>query len=746
MPGRAVSNGPPIFEFETMISDTVYSPHHRQAVVAACLFARLADVHLDPSALVLPHDGWDADSTACAGAPPAADTLHAALIDATMPCILETRTTLVQVRTPALIRLADVGWTVLLEQDEQRAVLLTPLLADGERFTHPRPTAVPLEELNNRLASMTVITPGARKAGGLQLGMFLKESVRAHRVAMSEIVLASAMLQVLGLLGPLMFQLVTDKVLVHQSAHTLVLVIGALIIIALLELALGLARGHLMQQVGERVNLALGSATVRQLFALPLSYFETRRASEVASRVRELESVSQFMMGGLMTLCLDMVFTMLVIAMLFVYSGWLAMLVMAMVSAFFCTAWLVGPWLQRRQASRQASATEVQSLLIDKLLFIREIKGSALEAQAHREWRNAWQQYLTSSAAHQQAGKQAQETLTAGFKICAAAVMGLAAWMVMQQQLTIGMFFAVIMLTNRVAQPAVRLSSLWLDVAQLRGAWSRLREIHEQRTEQQGRRLVTATALRGGIELVDVSFGYGDSTDDVLRNVSLRIRPGERVAIVGLPGSGKSTLAKLCEGLYAPRAGRVLLDGRNLAGLDTFQARRHIAVLEATPTIFDTTVHRNIAATAPESPLSLAVRAAVFAGLHDTIESLPEGYATLLSSAGSVLSHGQRQRLAIARALHADPKVVILDEGTSALDQIGEAKLLEALARRGGTRTLLLITHRLRALTAVDRVVVLQRGQVVEEGTYHELMGRDGALRAMHREIEMRTGEDAPAR
>ena len=723
-----------------MISATPPSPHHRQAVVAACLFARLADIHIDPAALTFANGMLDAGREIHDIEPPTAEMLHAALVDAAMPCTLDVLSVNTHVRTPALIRLSDTGWTVLLEQDEHRVVLLTPLSTDGDRLTHPRPITLSLTELNERLFSTSVITVGRSKTKGLQLRQFLSESLRTHRVAMGEIVLASAMLQALGLLGPLMFQLITDKVLVHQSKHTLLLIMGALIVIALLELALGLARSHLMQQVGERVNLELGSTTVRHLFALPLSYFETRRPSEVAGRVRELESVSHFLMGGLMTLCLDMVFTMLVIGMLFLYSGWLAMLMLGMVLVFFATAWVMGPWLQRQQESRQASATEVQSLLIDKLLFIREIKGSALEAQAHNEWRGAWQHYLTSSATHHHAGKLVQETLTAGFKVGAAGVMGLSAWMVMQQQLTMGMFFAVVMLSNRVAQPAVRLSSVWLDMSQLRGAWSRLREIHDQRTEQRGRRLTTTTPLRGGIELADVSFGYGDKADDVLQHVNLRIRPGERVAIVGLPGSGKSTLAKLCEGLYTPRSGRVLLDGRNLAGLDTFQARRHIAVLEATPTVFDETVHRNIAATAPESATSMVVRAAVFAGLHDIIERLPEGYATQLSSAGGVLSHGQRQRLAIARALHTDPKIVILDEGTSALDQAGEAELLEALARRGGTRTVLLITHRLRALQAMDRVIVLKEGRVVEDGTYDELMAREGPLREMHGEPELRTG------
>lgn len=705
----------------------------RQAIVAACLFARLTDVHIDPAALTLVDPISDDPQR-----PPSAEVLHAALVDASMPCSLQHNQPIARIRTPALIQMRDVGWAVLLEHDEQRAVVLTPMLAGDEPSTHARPTALTPAELQGRLYSSTAIIAVEGKSGGLKLSRFLRESLHAHRKAMSEILIASAMLQLLGLLSPLMFQLVTDKVLVHQSKHTLVMITGALIAIALLELLLGLTRGHLMQQVGERVNLALGSATVRQLFALPLSYFETRRASEVASRVRELELVSHFMMGGLMTLCLDMVFTMLVIGMLFLYSSWLALSVLGMVTLFFSMAWLLGPWLQQRQASRLASATEVQSLLIDKLLFIREIKGMALEAQAHREWRDAWQHYLTSSAAHHQAGKQVQEILTAAFKVGAAGVMGLSAWMVMDQQLSIGMFFAVIMLTNRVAQPAVRLSSLWVEVAQLRGAWSRIRGIHEQRSEQQGRRLHTATGLRGGIELVDVSFGYGDASDDVLRGINLRIPPGQRIAIVGMPGSGKSTLAKLCEGLYAPRSGRVLLDGRNVAGLDTFQVRRHVAVLEATPTVFDTTIHRNIIAAAPESPSGLAVRAAIFAGLHDMIERLPEGYATLLSGAGGVLSHGQRQRLAIARALYADPKIVILDEGTSALDEAGEAELLDSLARRGGTRTVVLITHRLRALKAVDRVVVLENGRVVQDGTYDALMSQDGALKAMHREPEIR--------
>ena len=316
--------------------------------------------------------------------------------------------------------------------------------------------------------------------------------------------------------------------------------------------------------------------------------------------------------------------------------------------------------------------------------------------------------------------------------------------LVMDQQLTVGQFVAFNMFAQRVAQPIMRMAQLWTDFQQTGISMARLGDILNARTEAPSASAAQLPPLKGRIQLDGVTFRYRPEAPPVLQRLSIDVRPGEVIGIVGRSGSGKSTLTKLVQRLYVPEQGRVLVDGVDISLIDAAQLRRQIGVVLQENLLFNRSVRENIAITDPAAPIDAVVHVAQLAGAHDFVSDLPEGYDTVVGEQGANLSGGQRQRIAIARALFTNPRILIFDEATSALDYESEAILQRNMAAICRGRTVIVIAHRLSSVRHADRIVVLDRGEVVEEGPHEALLRQTDGLYA--RLWSMQAGAPAAAR
>ncbi|HQZ58043.1 MAG TPA: ATP-binding cassette domain-containing protein, partial [Ottowia sp.] len=358
----------------------------------------------------------------------------------------------------------------------------------------------------------------------------------------------------------------------------------------------------------------------------------------------------------------------------------------------------------------------------------------AVEPQMTRRWDNQQAAYVAAGFRTSTLGTLAHEGVSLIGKLVTVVTMWLGARLVIGGELTVGQLIAFNMLAGRVAMPVMRLAQLWTDFQQTGISVQRLGDILNARTEVANANRSTLPPLVGRIEFDMVVFRYRPDGPEVLRGIDLAIQPGEVIGIVGRSGSGKSTLAKLAQRLYLPERGRVLVDGIDLAMADTSSLRRQIGVVLQENMLFNRTIRENIALSDPGIPMEAVIGAAKLAGAHEFILELQEGYDTVVGEHGATLSGGQRQRIAIARALIINPRILIFDEATSALDYESERVIQNNMKAICKGRTVLIIAHRLSAVRDVNRIIVLDRGQIVEQGTHAELLAHEaGHYSRLHR-------------
>jgi len=543
-----------------------------------------------------------------------------------------------------------------------------------------------------------------------------------HRRLLGEVLLISFVLQGFGLAHPLFFQVVMDKVLVHQGLSTLHVVVTGLVVVMLFESLLSGLRHYILSHTTSRIDVELGARLFRHLAALPLAYFQARRVGDSVARVRELEHIRAFLTGQALTVVLDLFFSVVFIAVMFAYSVPLTLIVLASLPCYVLLSVLIVPVLRRRLDEKFARGAENQAMLVESVTAIQTVKAGALEPTFSRRWDRQLAAYVSASFRTQNLAAWGHEGVGLVGKLTQAATLWWGAQEVMAGALTVGEFVAFNMFAQHVAQPVMRMANLWTDFQQTGLSMARLGDILNTRTEAPPASAAQLPALRGALELRDVSFRYRPEAAPALRGVDLSVRAGEVIGIVGRSGSGKSTLTTLVQRLHLPQEGRVLIDGIDSGLIDAAQLRRQIGVVLQDNVLFNRTLRENIAITDPAAPIEAVVRAARLAGAHDFISELPQGYDTIVGEQGGSLSGGQRQRVAIARALFSDPRILILDEATSALDYESEAVLHRNMAQICEGRTVLIIAHRLSAVRGADRIVVMERGRVAEQGSHEQLL------------------------
>ena len=696
------------------------------ALVCFVLLAKFLGVPADPDQIV--HDRGRGD------APFTFDELSR--VSKRLQLIARSRPTkaeeLAKLPTPFLIALADGGTALLLRADDgveesrylvQRADAERPEIWLGDRMA---------ERFAGRVLLLTSRERIAGEKRRFDVSWFIPALVK-YRKALRDVLIGSFFLQLAGLVTPVFFQLVIDKVLVHQSLTTLEVLAFGLAAVMIFETVLSGLRTWLFAHTTNRVDAELSAALFRHLVALPLGYFEARRVGDSVARVRELENVRQFLTSNAVTVVIDLFFTVVFFAVMYLYSPMLTLVVAATIPIYVVISLIVTPPLRARLDEKFKRGAENQSFLVETVAGIGTLKSMAVEPRMRDRWEKQFAGYVSTGFSVTSLANWGGNAIQLVSKLATVAILFLGAKAVIAGDLTVGSLVAFNMLSGRVAQPILRLSQLWQDFQQVRISVERLGDILNTPAEpEHNPNRASLPPITGRVEFDKVRFRYRPDAPEALRGVSLTIAAGEMLGIVGPSGSGKSTLTKLVQRLYVPEQGRVLVDGVDLALVDPAWLRRQVGVVLQENILFNRSVRENIALADPTLPMERVIRAAELAGAHEFILELAHGYDTTIEERGANLSGGQRQRIAIARALIGDPAILILDEATSALDAESEEIIQRNLHAIAKGRTVMIIAHRLSAVRACHRIVTVEAGEVTEIGDHASLLKAGGRYSQLH--------------
>lgn len=636
-----------------------------------------------------------------------------------------------QLQGPAIVRWQE-GFAVLYQTSEREIILAVP--ENGIQKLKPQEFAqVWGAEGEILLLELTSDTP-QKKFG---LSWFLPAVSRYRKVLIS-VLLASFFVQLFGLANPLITQLIIDKVIIQNAPVALNVLGGLLIATSIVEAILGSLRTNLFVDTTNRIDMKLGAEVIDHLLRLPLTYFEKRPVGELSTRVNELENIRQFLTGTALTVVLDAVFSVIYIIVMLWYSPLLTFVALSTVPLFALITLLFAPVMRQQTRTKAERNAHTQSYLVEVLSGIQTVKAQSIELQSRWEWQNRYARYVSAGFKSVLTSTLAGSISKFLNQLSTLLLLWVGAYLVLNNQITLGQLIAFRIIAGYTTSPLLRLIQLWQNFQETALSLERLSDILDTPKEaaESDRQNIPMPDIKGMIQYSQVSFRFAKSPSLQLDQVSVEIPAGAFVGIVGQSGAGKSTLTKLVPRLYDPEAGRILIDGYDIHKVELYSLRRQIGMVLQDTLLFDTTVQENIALTNPDATVDQIVEAAKVANAHDFIMSLPQGYNTRVGERGAALSGGQRQRLAIARSVLQNPRLLILDEATSALDYNTERQVCVNLQSAFRGRTALFITHRLATIRNADLILMMDRGQVVEQGKHDQLMALKGMYYCLHQQQE----------
>lgn len=621
---------------------------------------------------------------------------------------------------PALVNLKSLGWGVITVITDRTVIIQlsgedTPRLMGLESLAPVWLSEVIL------LAEMRDISKQAR----FGLGWFFP-TLRKHAAQFRHVVWVSLLLQMIALVTPMLFENITDRVLVSRSLSSLDVLGLAMLALACFEPLWEFIRSWLFSCLAGKVNAELSARLFEHLLALPVNYFQRRQTGEIIARVREMHHIRQFLTGSALTLILDMAFVGVFIAVMFAYSTILTITVLGSLVIYFLFWLMAGPIFRRRVTRQYELAADNTAFLAESVTGIETIKTTATETHFSRSWERQLAEYVRAAFRSKVTGLWAGQGIGLIQKLTSALLLWWGVTLVMRGELSPGQLIAFNMFAGHVTQPILRLAQIWQDFQHTLISLRRVGDILDEQGESGQGGLASMPQSEGCVCFQDVSFRYSDDTPEVLRNLTVDIRAGEFIGITGPSGSGKSTLTRLLQRFYNPQHGKVIVDGMDLAIADPVSLRRNMSVVLQDSLLFSGSIADNIRQCRPQALETEVIRVATLAGAHEFIVTLPDGYETEVGEKGGRLSGGQRQRVALARALMTNPRILILDEATSALDYESEAEVMGNLPEICKGRTVISIAHRLNTIKDADRILVIDKGAVVEEGDHEELIKRDG--------------------
>jgi subfamily B ATP-binding cassette protein HlyB/CyaB len=628
------------------------------------------------------------------------------------------------INLPAIARLKAGSYVILAKINDEKTEILIhdPLVGRPEKKTKEEIEA----EWTGGLILLTTRSQLTGEGAKFDVSWFIPAIIK-FRHMFSEVLIASFFIQVLALVSPMFFMVIIDKVLTHRGLTSLDVLIFALVVVSFFEVLLGGLRTYLFSHTTNRIDVQLGAKLFKHLMSLPISYFGVRRVGETVARVRELENVRSFLTGSALTLVVDLAFTIVFFAVMYVFSPTLTFIVLGSIPFYVVFSLFVTPILRARVEEKFKRGAENQAFLVESVTGVETLKAAAVEPQVQRRWEEQLAGYVDISFKTANLGNIASQGVQLIQKMTMALTLYYGALLVIDGDLTVGQLVAFNMLSGRVSQPILRLAQLWQDFQQARISIARLGDILNEKAENAASASRAALpSLKGSVTFDNVIFRYRPDTPEVLKRVSLEVEAGQVIGIVGRSGSGKSTMTKLVQRLYLPESGRVLIDGVDLAMIDPAWLRRQVGVVLQENFLFNRSVRDNIALANPALSVEEVVGASEIAGAHEFILELTEGYDTIIEERGSSLSGGQRQRIAIARALVTNPRILIFDEATSALDYESEKIIQQNMREICKGRTVFVIAHRLSTVRDCDRIITIEAGEIVEDGSHAELLKADG--------------------
>ena len=618
-------------------------------------------------------------------------------------------------------------------------ILLTRTTGNGLTIIDPREGRVKLnrDQAEKKFNSQPIIisTDVGLHTPKKQFGIhWLFPYVKRYRLQLIEVFSASFLNQLFALATPLLFQQIIDRVISKGAFDALAPLVILMLIFVILETIFSSLRTFQFVEVSNRIDISVGASIVSRLLRINARFFDRRPVGELASRLGELENIRRFLTGTALTVVLDAIFATLYFAVMFFYSPLLTLIILLTVPLLFGITLGITPITQRLIRARAEASSRTQSLLVEILGGIQTVKLQNAELIARRQWEDRHLKSINKGFQAVLANTSTSNALQLINKVSSILVIGIGAWLVLRNELTLGQLIAFRIISNYVTQPMLRLASTWQNFQELSLSLERVGDVVNQPLEigaEEELNIVMPT-LRGDISARSLSYTYTSSGPPILSSVDLDIAAGSFVGLVGESGCGKSTLLKMVPRLYRPTSGKLLIDQLDISKVDLYSLRSQIGFVPQDCLLFEGTVFSNIALGDPQAESSRVIEMATIACAHEFIMNLPLGYSTPVGEKGSGLSGGQRQRIALARMLMENPKLIVLDEATSALDVNTERQVVRNLRDHLKDQTVLMITHRLSTLIEADQIVLMHAGRIDEKGTHQQLMELKGRYFALY--------------
>ena len=629
-----------------------------------------------------------------------------------------------QLPIPAIAAFHQDHYVLMGWNNERNVFLMDP--------AKPAPYAMPLTDfLEHWTGEALIFTSGFDWRHLLRkynLSWFLSV-IQRFRPYWRDAFAASFFLQLFGLVTPLFTQVIIDKVMGNNGVSTLNILGIALVVLSLFQCGIGILRTYILTHTTNKLDVIFGARLFRHLVALPLPYFEHRRVGDTMMRIGSLSGIREFLTGTALTVVLDVVFSVVFLAVMLWFSFTLTLISFAIIPIYLLVNLIATPAYRKRLESVWASGAENNAFLVEAVTGIQTMKALAVEPQFIHRWESLLAQNVSRGFDSAKLGIGISSVTGLLQLVSSLSVFWVGGHMVMDGSLTLGQLIAFQMLAGQANGPMLTLVGMWQQFQQSALSVDRLSDILNNRQERIWAPVnPAAPQVVGDIAFEQVTFRYRLDMPPVLTDLSFHAAPGKRFGIVGRSGSGKSTLTKLIQNLYSPETGCIKVDGMNAAEVPPVWLRGQIGVVLQENFLYNASVRDNIALSRPAASMEDVVQAAIIAGAHEFILELPEGYDTKVGERGTSLSGGQRQRVAIARALLTNPRILIFDEATSALDYESERIIMENMGRIASGRTMFIVAHRLSTVRHCDEILVLDHGRLVEQGSHDELMKIENGL------------------